>query len=221
MYYHPIKKINQEFDAVIEPENYHIMLERFESGNAEHGDAEPSSLSALGEHYEDPENYQQMHSGLNTMSLNQPGHPYSSQGPWNQPFDNNEHYPSSHVHWPNPLGYGYHNQQSTLGQQNPSGQQIVWDWMNNASSSTHGEPYGGPHNFHLVQSGQGQNTALGYPLHHPWYPPFPHPHGLHQIQSDQSQNTTSGDHLNDPVNPPPSFQNPVYQQNPWDWNRFQ
>jgi len=66
---------------------------------------------------------------------------------------------------------------------------------------------------------QDQNTALDYPLHHPWFPPFPHPHGLHQIQSDQSQNTMSGDNLNDPVNPP-SFQNPFNQHNPRDWNRF-
>uniref|UniRef100_A0A915LXG8 Uncharacterized protein n=1 Tax=Meloidogyne javanica TaxID=6303 RepID=A0A915LXG8_MELJA len=194
MYYHPIKGINQEFDAVIEPENYHRMLERFEFGNAEHGDAEPSS-PAQDQHYEDPENYQQMHSGHDTMSLNQPGNPSSSQGPWNwnQPFDSNQYHPS-YGRWPNPLG-----------------QQIVWDWMNNASSSTHYGPYGGPHNPHLVQNVQGQNTALGY-----WYPPFPHPHGLHQIQSDQSQNTMSGDHLNDPVDPPPSFQNPVDQDNPRD-----
>uniref|UniRef100_A0A915N7H4 Uncharacterized protein n=1 Tax=Meloidogyne javanica TaxID=6303 RepID=A0A915N7H4_MELJA len=182
------------------------------------------SLSTNDEHFGDLQNYPQLHSGQNTEwsnQLNQPGNPSSSQGPWNwnQPFDSNQYHPS-YGHWPNPLGYGYHNQHNTSIQQNPSGQQIVWDWMNNASSSTHYEPYGGPHNPHLVQSVQGQNTMLGYPLHHPWYPPFHDPHGLHQIQSDQSQNTISGDHLNDPVNPPPSFQNPVDQHNPRDWNRF-
>nr|CAD2174539.1 unnamed protein product [Meloidogyne enterolobii] len=136
-------------------------------------DAEPSS-PAQDQHYEDPENYQQMHSGHDTMSLNQPGNPSSSQGPWNwnQPFDSNQYHPS-YGRWPNPLG-------NTSIQQNPSGQQIVWDWMNNASLSTHNENYSGPHNPHLVQSVQGQNTMSGYPLHHPWYPPFPHPHGLHQ-----------------------------------------
>jgi len=50
MYYHPIKKINQEFDAVIEPENYHIMLERFESGNAEHGGGHDSEQEHETEH---------------------------------------------------------------------------------------------------------------------------------------------------------------------------
>uniref|UniRef100_A0A914KKQ0 Uncharacterized protein n=1 Tax=Meloidogyne incognita TaxID=6306 RepID=A0A914KKQ0_MELIC len=182
---------------------------------------EPSS-STRDEHFGDLQNYPQLHSGQNTEwsnQLNQPGHPASSQGPWNQPFDSNEHYHPSHVHWPNPLGYDYYNQHNTSIQQNPSGQQIVWDWMNNASSSTYYGPYGGPHNPHLVQSVQDQNTALDYPLHHPWFPPFPHPHGLHQIQSDQSQNTMSGDNLNDPVNPP-SFQNPFNQHNPRDWNRF-
>jgi len=92
------------------------------------------------------QNYPQLHSGQNTEwsnQLNQPGHPASSQGPWNQPFDSNEHYHPSHVHWPNPLGYDYYNQHNTSIQQNPSGQQIVWDWMNNASSSTYYGPYGG------------------------------------------------------------------------------
>uniref|UniRef100_A0A915LV50 Uncharacterized protein n=1 Tax=Meloidogyne javanica TaxID=6303 RepID=A0A915LV50_MELJA len=176
-------------------------------------------------HYRDQQDSHHMQGwqgqdGMWSNQLNEPGNPSSSQGPWNEPFDSNEHYPSSHVHWPNPSGYDYYNQHNTSIQQNPSGQQIILDWMNNASSSTHNEPYGGPHNFHLVQSGQDQNTMLGYPLHHPWYPPFPHPLDLHQIQSNQSQNTMSGDHLNDPVNPPPSFQNPLDQQNPWDWNRF-
>uniref|UniRef100_A0A914KTX8 Uncharacterized protein n=1 Tax=Meloidogyne incognita TaxID=6306 RepID=A0A914KTX8_MELIC len=173
-----------------------------------------------------------MHSGLNTMPMNQPGNPSSSIGPWNHPFDQNEQTPFNwdqwfqqnpyHGQWPNHLGYGYHNQQNTLVQQNPSGQQSILDWMNNPSSSTtHDEHYRGPQNLHLIQSGQGQDTTLGYPLHHPWYTPYRHPHYSHQVQSDQSQNTTSDDHFNDPVNPPPSFQDPFNQQNPWDWNRFQ
>uniref|UniRef100_A0A915LRN5 Uncharacterized protein n=1 Tax=Meloidogyne javanica TaxID=6303 RepID=A0A915LRN5_MELJA len=129
---------------------------------------EPSS-STNDEHFGDLQNYHQLQSGQNTewsSQLNEPGHPSSSQGPWNQPFDSNEHYPLSHGH-----------------------------------------------------CGQGQDATWGYPLHHRWYPLYRHPNDLHQIQSGQSQNTMSGDHLNDPVNPP-SFQNPLDQQNPWDWNRF-
>jgi len=97
-----------------------------------------------------------MHSGLNTMPMNQPGNPSSSIGPWNHPFDQNEQTPFNwdqwfqqnpyHGQWPNHLGYGYHNQQNTLVQQNPSGQQSILDWMNNPSSSTtHDEHYRGNH----------------------------------------------------------------------------
>ncbi|CAK5114042.1 unnamed protein product [Meloidogyne enterolobii] len=173
-------------------------------------------------HYRDQQDFHHMHGwqGQDTMWTNQMIHawnPSSSQDPWNHPFDENEHYPSSHGRWPNPSGYDHSDQHNTPIQQNPSG---TWDCIYNPSSSTtHDEHFGGQHSFHQIQSGQSQSTTWGYPLHHPWDPPFPHPHDLHQIQSDQSQNTMSGDHLNDHADPP-SFQNPVYQQNPGDWNRF-
>ena len=90
------------------------------------------------------QNYPQLYSGQNTEwsnQLNEPGHPSSSQGPWNQPFDSNEQYPSSHVHWPNYSSYDPYNQHNTSIQQDRT-----WNWINNPSSSTHGEHFGGNYN---------------------------------------------------------------------------